>query len=51
MDYVREEINSRDEIFREETDMDDMRSQTAYERRRRMQEKDDWYSIHDEETT
>ena len=49
MDYVREDYNDRDERYREEAEMDDMKLQTAYERRRRMQEKDAWYSIHDEE--
>ena len=42
MDYGREDYNERDERYREE-------AETAYERRRRMQEKDDWYSIHDED--
>ena len=49
MDYGREDYNERDERYREEAETDNMKLQTAYERQRRMQEKDDWYSIHDEE--
>ena len=49
MDYGREDYNERDERYREEAETDNMKLQTAYERRRRMQEKDDWYSIHDED--